>query len=461
MLAIFSSNGEAQHLDRRPTVPIGFTIIPAPSEHASYRSYRAAIVDPRAPSPSLQLIRVNDTSFTKDQGTEFVSWIEGGKRALILRVDFPDGICMTDQNDSTCGGDPIHDDFRIAHMRLDVCVVKGSSLVGCPSVKFRKDRNIPTNVYFGPYFYNWAPQAFYDYRGELSEFVFQTHAVSPAYVPKPGEQSDVEMWRMDIDGSRSAKIVEANANAHGCQISPNQQLMVCERRRQGGIGDTDFVLTRSDGSERRFLGADEREPSLLMRWSPDSRFLVYFTEKGGKQRLVYQNVEDFDRLGDSVNHKILDNGSEPAYYCIHQDGLCGLLGDPDDVGSDYPAFSPLLLGQQHPKFLALAVKKPLGTPLKNQRGIQKFKRVLHVIPMDGGATKEIQCRGAIGYPTFSPGGDAIAFLSTPSWDEPRTQLFVVQWKTWKTECDCKQLTFVKKGRQIYNPRWELYSWSHN
>ncbi len=301
MLAIFSSNGEAQHLDRRPTVPIGFTIIPAPSEHASYRSYRAAIVDPRAPSPSLQLIRVNDTSFTKDQGTEFVSWIEGGKRALILRVDFPDGICMTDQNDSTCGGDPIHDDFRIAHMRLDVCVVKGSSLVGCPSVKFRKDRNIPTNVYFGPYFYNWAPQAFYDYRGELSEFVFQTHAVSPAYVPKPGEQSDVEMWRMDIDGSRSAKIVEANANAHGCQISPNQQLMVCERRRQGGIGDTDFVLTRSDGSERRFLGADEREPSLLMRWSPDSRFLVYFTEKGGKQSGRFCKPQDTrQRFGTSI-----------------------------------------------------------------------------------------------------------------------------------------------------------------
>lgn len=337
---------------------------------------------------------------------------------------------MADVADPTCP-----DDSRVHNTILDNCVIRRSSLVGCPTMKFNHNR--PAGDTVGPYSYNEGAQPLYDDLHRLSGFQFATHATPPP--------SGVEVWQIKPDGSSPVK--RADATTHGCMISPANTLMVCEDTRPSG--GADILLKKADGSLiSSILKPGEYERGLFARWSPDSTFLVYFSEiggLGGAGRLVYQSVENLQHLGDSAHHKILADGKVPGFYC-RVFSKCGPLGK-GNLGSDFAAFSPLLPGQKRPKWLVLAIQKDLWNPLPNQQ----FKRVLYGISLDKSESpKEIELPNDVGYPTFSPDGKSVAFLSIRAPEDPRTQLFVANWRTKRW----KQVTFIEeKNRQVYNPHW--------
>jgi hypothetical protein len=225
--------------------------------------------------------------------------------------------------------------------------------------------------------------------------------------------------------------------------------MVCEETRTSG--GTDMVLKRYDGGTiGSVLKPNEYERGLFACWSPDGSFFVYFTELngiGGSPKIIYQSVEDLGNLGDPSRHKLLAD-KVPGFYCLYPDtyGKCGALGS-GNIGSDYAAFSPLQPGESLSRWLVVAIQKPLPQPSP----LQKYKRVLYAIPLLGSASpKEFEMPNDVGYPTFSPDGRSIAFLSIRTPEDPRSQLFVVDFanpKRWK------QVTFVAGKKQVYNPRW--------
>jgi len=351
-----------------------------------------------------------------------------------MRISFPDGVCMDD-------GDCMTDDCRrqnfgaetcrIHNTISDDCIIEGGRLIGCPTRVFNShDR--PAGDVVGPYSYNEGAQPLYDINKRLLGFLFATH-------PKPpGIPYGTEVWQVEPDGTNAVML--GPASTHGCNISPDQALMVCEQTNGPG-GGANIVLQKLAGSSLgSILKPDEYERMLLSRWSPDSKFLVYFSEVGPSRAgsVIYQDVEDLSHLDDPKRHKILADGQIPGTFC----SKCGLVGN-GNLGSDFPAFSPLLPGEGHPKWLALAVQKELPG--------QKYKKVLYGISLDQSEPpKEIELPYDVSYPTFSPDGESLAFLSIESASDPRSQVFVVNWKTRKW----RQVTHIKEAnRQVYNPHW--------
>jgi hypothetical protein len=283
------------------------------------------------------------------------------------------------------------------------------------------------------------------------------------------------MWVVKPDGSNAVKLV-AGVSGHGCIISPNQSFLACEAcipacTAASRVIDIDLysIEHKPDGSvEAKFrahlvalanaslpTGSKEAVLMLAGTWSPDSDYLVYFGMRGptGTGKLIYQSVKDLDHLGSSANHYILSDGNEPGFACANGDE-CGKLGVDkpyDKVGSDYPAFSPLISGQKHPKWLAVVMR----TPLTHPTGTQKYRRYFCGLNMsskhptcDTGI--QITCSNDVQSPTFSPDGKSIAFLSVANSEDSRTQVFVA---SWASSAKCKQMTRISAEHEAYLPRW--------
>jgi Tol biopolymer transport system component len=91
-------------------------------------------------------------------------------------------------------------------------------------------------------------------------------------------------------------------------------------------------------------------------------------------------------------------------------------------------------------------------PLQNPTGTQKYQRIIYGIPLYG-SSNPIRIRapyGDAGYATFSPNGKSIAFLSVTSQTDPRTQVWVADWKDGATP---RMVTNIRGKRQVYNPHW--------
>jgi hypothetical protein len=323
--------------------PIAFTIVTSPSPHGSTRSQRAAFVYPWVSAPDIRIFQIHDIFFGEGQGAGFVRWLQGDQRgrALIVRVSFPEGACLDD-------GDCMTDDCRkhsfntetcrIYSTILDSCVVESSKLIGCPTRLFNNHDRL-TGDLIGPYSYNEAAQPVYDAKKKLLGFQFATHPV-PA-----GIQNRTEVWQIEPDGTNATLL--GAASTHGCSISPDQTLMMCEEPKGPGA---DIVLRKFDGTSfGSILKPNEFERMLDGRWSPDSRFFVYFSEIGPNRttKLVYQSVEDLAHLGDVKNHKILADDQTLAVFCTH----CGPVGN-GNLGTDFTAFSPPQPGEKQSKWIA-------------------------------------------------------------------------------------------------------------
>jgi hypothetical protein len=326
------------------------------------------------------------------------------------------------------------DTCRIHNTVLDDCVIEQNRLVNCPTRNFNGHDRPPGDT-VGPYSYNESAQPIYSDGGKLMGFLFGTHNAPPP--------SGVEVWKVEPDGSNAVQDVAGTAlTTHGCRKSPNETLMVCETARASG--GVDIILTSTDGTQiGSILEANEYEHLLSAFWSPDSQFLVYFSEVGNKGKIIYQDVTDLQHLGDPAHHKVLSD-EVPGFYCNFS--RCGPLGL-GHIGSDFATFSPLVGLQKHPKWLAVAVQKTLAHPTPEQ----EFKRVIHLIALDHPeVVKEIELPNDVGYPVFSPDGNSLAFLSIVSPDDPRTQLFVANIDTGRW----KQVTFIaERNRQVYDPHW--------
>jgi hypothetical protein len=442
LLATLSSVSAQQQARQQPAQtngPIAFTIVTSPSPHGSTRSERAAFIYPSASVSGPHIFQIHDIFFGERQGTGFVRWLEGDQRgrALIVRVSFPEGACLDDKD---CMTDDCHRHgfdaatCRIYSTILDSCVVETSKLIGCPTRSFNNHDRLAGDV-VGPYSYNEAAQPVYDAKKKLFGFQFATHPVPP------GIQNRTEVWQIESDGTNA--ILLGAASTHGCSISPDQSLMMCEEPKGGG--GADIVLRKFDGTSfGSILKPDEFERMLDGRWSPDSKFFVYFGEIGPNRttKLVYQSVEDLAHLGDAKNHKILAGDQTPAVFCPQPQ--CGPVGN-GNLGTDFMAFSPPQPGEKQSKWIAFAVQKQLPG--------NRYKKVLYGLSLDGSHPKEIELPNDVAYPTFSPDGEWIAFLSVDSPVDPtnpRSQLFVANWKTGRW----RQLTHIKDPeRQIYNPHW--------
>jgi WD40-like Beta Propeller Repeat len=188
-------------------------------------------------------------------------------------------------------------------------------------------------------------------------------------------------------------------------------------------------------------------------WAPNSEGFVYYALVEGKGSLVYQKgvkgVEDVEGL--HKQNYVLARKEVPGVYCFHN---CADLGSKVEgdvtlpIGSgELPAWSP-------------DSNELYFTVLNASKNHRIFCKVL-VKPNKDTCDEQIDVGREVGYPAISPDGQYMAFLSTVSNSDPRTQLFVMDLRqSVKHDClkdeqnKCRQfVTPLANDRQVDPPKW--------
>jgi hypothetical protein len=101
---------------------------------------------------------------------------------------------------------------------------------------------------------------------------------------------DKVLYLTDKDGSNSRKLLGADGEIWGPNISPDNKLMVFTVARSGLV--TSIVISNPDGSgQRAIVDFSERRGVCCAQWTPDSRYIVFEDRSHGRVDLWAAQVQ--------------------------------------------------------------------------------------------------------------------------------------------------------------------------
>jgi Tol biopolymer transport system component len=312
--------------------------------------------------------------------------------------------------------------------------LKTGKVISSPTATFRK---LQGN---NGYLYNEALQPLYNGTNTLTGYILVTH-------PKSEQgQSWSEVWHIKPDGTPIRKLVQPRLGNHGCQISPDEQYLVCE-------DDTDnhfLWLAKFDGTQLTHVrwGAPEtRVPIGVVSWSSDSKgFAFYacnlsgdgFCDHNAGGFLVYYDLQ-------SKTMTPLAEDLSPAFFCYPW--LTPTCVYTAAGGSEIPASSPAA----QPGIFYYSTVSRSTTQGQRHRVLVRVSRdnpnAFEPLTLHEHAFTEPT------HPVVSPDGTRIAFIANPPESNESNKivaLYIMNLSTLKSD----RIRSIRPGDDVYAVHWQ-------